>query len=308
MVKILVTEPEYFDDDAIRTLRKVGKVEAARLRRKQLERKIEDVDVLVTRIEERLDKGLLGKARKLAIIGSATTGLNHIDVKYADKRGIKIISLHGTHTVPTAEHAFALILSLSRRIPWAYESLRRGRWRRYDFFGVQLEGKTLGVIGLGRIGKMVARYGKAFGMRVMAFDPYVRSAEFEMVPLERLLRNSDVITIHAMLTDETEGMIGSREFRMMKNTALLVNTARAEIVKQEALLGALDRGIIRGAAVDVFPKEPLEDREDPMVRYARKRDNLIITPHIAASTYDAIHEAGLEIAEGIVKAVGSRAK
>ncbi len=301
-IKILITEPEYFDKDARSILSKRGKVIVKHLSRNELTKQIPEIDAILVRIETHLDRTMLGKAKRLRVIGSATTGLNHIDVSYARSRKIRIFNLHGTHTIPTAEHTFALILSLCRKIPWAYAALARGEWKRYRFIGTELKGRTLGIIGYGRIGSRVAVYAKAFGMKVIAYDPYVDTKEVSMVSLHTLLRNSDIVTVHATLTEQTENMIGSREFGMMKKSAFFLNTARGEIVDQHALLDALKRHRIAGAAEDVFPKEPLGS--SPIERYARKANNLIITPHIAASTDIAVHEAGIEIAKEVADALG----
>jgi len=298
MTNILITEPEYFDQEAVYILKSVGTVTAKRLTKQELIKEIENVDVLVCRIETHVDKTILDAAKKLKIIGSATTGLNHIDVEYAKQKGVKIINLAGTHTTSTAEYTFSLILTLAKRIPWAFENLKTGVWERYRFFGHTLHGKTLGVIGYGKIGRQVAEYAKTFGMNIIAFDPYVKTADIRMVSLEDLLREADVITIHAMLTKETENLIGEEQFKLMKKNAILVNAARGQIVNSESLIKALKNGVILGAAQDVFAEEPLPPT-DPLIRFARENQNLLITPHIAASTHEAIHEAGLEIATRI---------
>jgi D-3-phosphoglycerate dehydrogenase len=306
MARILITEPEYFDAEARRVLRTLGRVRAQRLGRRELLAAVSDVDILLVRIETRVDRALLRRARRLRIVGSATTGLQHIDLAGCAQRGIKVLSLHGAHTVPTAEHTMGLLLSLCRRIPWAFDSLKDGAWRRHRFMGRELAGKTLGIIGLGRIGSQVAGYARAFGMKVLYHDPYVASRLARRTPLERLLRTSDVVTVHAALTGETAGLLDQRRLGMMKRTALLINTARGRIVDQRALLRALGRGGIAGAAVDVFEKEPLGGRREPMVRLARRRENLIITPHLAATTSEAAHRAGLEIARRVKDEYRSR--
>lgn len=306
-MKILVTEPEYFGEDALSVLRERGEVETLRISRKELLQKIKEFDAVLIRIETKLDRELLDNAAKLKVIGSATTGLNHIDTKLAKERGIKIVNLHGAHTIPTAEYAFAMLLSLVRNLPWAYESLRDGRWERHKLIGRQLNGKRIGIIGLGRIGNEVAKYAEAFGMDVVAFDPYAKSQKVRMLPLEKLLAESDVITIHAMLTDETRGMIGRKEFGMMKDGAFLVNTARAEIVDSDALIEALEGNKLGGAAIDVFENEPAVE-EDRILRYARKKANLLVTPHLSASTVEAARSAAVEIAKGVCEALDETAQ
>ena len=160
----------------------------------------------------------------------------------------------------------------------------------------------MGVIGYGKIGREVAGYAKAFGMNIIAFDPYVKSADVRLASLDDLLKESDVITIHAMLTKETENMIGYEQFKIMKKNCLLVNAARGQIVNNESLMHALKENLILGAALDVFPEEPLQPT-DPLIKFARENNSLLITPHIAASTHESIHEGALEIARKVVEEI-----
>jgi D-3-phosphoglycerate dehydrogenase len=300
MYEILVTEPEYLDADGRAALDRIGHVTAKRMTRKELEQVIPNMDAIFIRVDTSVDAALMDKAKKLKIIGSVTTGLNHVDVEAANKRGIKVVNLHGTHTISTAQYTMAMMLSLCRNIPWAYDNVRKGRWERYKFIGTELEGKTLGIIGLGKIGLQVAAYAKAFGMKVVAYDPYAKQGDVPLLDsLDKVLAQADVLTIHAMLTKETNGLFGAKQFNMVKKGAYLVNTARAEIVNQEALLNALNSGQLRGAAFDVFIKEPIDGTDDPMVKYAIEHTNLILTPHIGASTREAAHAACLEIAASI---------
>lgn len=305
MYKILILEPEYFDDEARRILGKVGRVYAKRMSRNELEKRIGGADVIIVRIETHLDRELLMRAKRLKLIGSATTGLDHIDTDFARKAGIRILNLHGTHTIPTAEHTVALMLSLSRRIPWAHASMSSGRWDRYRFIGIELHGRTLGIVGLGRIGKAVARYANAFGMKVLYYDPYVGSSALaRKVTLRKLLEESDVVSVHAMLTRSDRNIISARQMRFMKRGALLINTARGMIVNEHDLVKALAEGTIAGAALDVFSEEPLADRNNLVVAYARTHQNLIITPHIGASTREAAHNAGVEVAKAVADELG----
>ena len=301
MTRILVTEPEYFDEDAIKELKKSGELIIKRLSRKQLEKIIPSIDVLVVRIETKVDKALLRKAKRLKVIGSATTGLDHIDMDLAKRMGIKVISLHGIHTIPTAEHTMALMISLCRNIPWAHASLSKGVWQRYRFIGNELDGKTLGIIGLGRIGKQVAKYATGLGMNVIYYDPYVsgNSIAHKLSSLQKLLGAADIVSVHASLTKETEDLIGAKELRQMKKSSLLINTARGRIVNYTALLEALGKHKISGAAIDVFPNEPLANPKDQVIAYARAHQNLLVTPHLGGSTREAIHRAGLEVSTKI---------
>ncbi len=306
MLKILVLEPEYFDDYAIRKLKTIGSVTAKRMSRAELLSRIKDFDILVVRIEAKLDKAVLSRAVVLKAIASATTGLNHIDLDYASKHGIKVFNLHGAHTIPTAQHTMALMLSLMRNVPWAYGSLSSGKWERYKFIGTQLDGKTLGIIGLGRIGSTVCRYAKAFGMNVIYYDPYVSSKLAKRVSLNNLLKSSDVITVHASLNRTSANELNSKEISLIKKGAFLINTARAEIIDYRSMLSALRGGRLQGAAMDVFMHEPVSDHEKELLEYSRRNGNLIVTPYIGASTREALHHAGLEIANDLVKEFGRK--
>ncbi|MCL5427906.1 MAG: hypothetical protein M1321_01865 [Candidatus Marsarchaeota archaeon] len=302
MYKILVASPEFFDDEAIAVLRKAGNVVSRKLTRAELLGEISDTDILLIRVDVKVDRELLEHAKKLKLIASATTGLDHIEVDYARKKSVKVINLGDAHTVSTAEYAFGLILGLCRKVPWAHESMIEGNEKRHLFAGRELSGLTLGLVGLGRIGSRVAGYGKAFGMKVIAFDPFVSSREFRMVTLEELLRESDVISLHSLLSKDTRGMISSGQFALMKRGAFLVNAARAELVDTAALISALESGAIAGAAVDVFNKRDMED--GAVARLARK-GALLITPHIGALTQEAMHAAGMEIVRKVADAVSN---
>lgn len=301
MVNILVADPEYFTQEAVEALKGVGNVTLKRMSRKELLENAQGFDVLVVRVDTKVDRKLLEKAKRLRLIVSATTGLNHIDVDYAKGKGIKVINFQGTHTLPTAEHTMALILGLCRKVPFAFENMKKGKWERHKFIGDSLDGKTLGIIGFGRIGQQVGQCAKAFGMKIIAFDPYVKSSDVEMVPLDVLLKKSDIVTIHAILTKETENMIGSKQFGMMKKGAMIINVARGGIIDNTTLLKALNDGKISGAALDVYANEPICGDDLRLIEYTKSDSNLLLTPHIAALTKEAIKEASLEIASQIKK-------
>jgi len=212
--------------------------------------------------------------------------------------------------VPTAEHALALLFALARRIPWANSSMHRGYWRRWEYLGVEITGKTLGILGIGRIGTEVAKRARALGMEVMAFDPYVSSREVskrgaKKVGWQEFLSKSDFLTLHAPLTLETKHLFGKKEFLEMKNSAIFVNTARGEIVEEKSLLEALSKKKIKAAGVDVYPEEPLS-KNHLLRRYAKSHDNLIITPHIAASTHEAVGRASAFAGETLTEFFGWR--
>jgi len=303
MKNILIVSPHHFPEETLTDFKNMANVKSAVFTHEELSREIEQYDAVLTRTDVKFDKEILSKAKKLRVIGSATTGLNHIDVDYANSKGIKIISLQGTHTIPTAECTFSLMLALAKKIPWAHDSLKSGVWERHKFFNTELQGKTLGIIGFGRIGSRIAQYSKAFGMKVMTYDPYVnvdlaKQLEVKVTTLDDVLQNSDIITVHAFLSPETTRMINSNAFSKMKNTVFLINAARGEIIDEDALIDALESKKIAGAALDVFQEEPLPN-SSRLVEYAKNNDNLIITPHISASSKESIFVSAKEIVEKV---------
>lgn len=308
----MVAEPESYSKRCIDILAQVGRVTAKKMKRRELLSRIKDFDVLVIRLETRADRELIDCAKKLKIIGVAATGLDHVDVKYAQQKKIKVISLKGEREFlenvnATVEHTFALMLGLIRKIPWVFEEVKKAKWTRSPFFGQELNGKTLGIIGFGRIGTKISDLGIKFGMRVLAHDPYVDASSIKEhgakpVNLKTLLAGSDVIAICAALTAETEGMISSGEFKMMRRKPILINTARGKIVDEKALLNALRKKQVSGAALDVLSNEieaenPLSN--NPLAKYAKNHDNLLITPHLGGSTFESMEKTGIFIAEKI---------
>lgn len=265
---------------------------------------LEQADAIFTPLGFQCDAAKIDACKKLRAIASNTTGDPHIDTEYAAARGIAVITLKNERAflstiTPTAEHTWGLLLAVTRRIPWAAESVRQGRWNRRLFPGrAMLSGLSLGVVGMGRLGSMVARYGVCFGMKVRYFDPYVPAATVEGVErvadLIGLVAESDVVSLHATLTAETRSLISAEALAHFKVSSYLINTARAEIVDFGALLAALREGRLAGAALDVFEDEFAKGfdgskalYDHPIVAYAREHDNLILTPHIGGSTLDA---------------------
>ncbi len=299
--KILITAPAYFDADAIAVFQRLGEVTVEEMSREELLQQIAEYEILAIRVDTTVDKILIDAARKLKVIATGTTGINHIDVDYAKKKGIEVISLQGANTVATAEHTFALLLSLVRKIPTASAALISGKWHRAAFIGTELYGKTLGIVGFGRIGRDVAQVAQHFGMRIFAYDPYLPETIFaeykatRITSMDQIFSEADIITLHVLLTEETKGLVNNKKFALMKPKAILINCSRGEIISEPDLLQALEQKQIAGAALDVFVTEPLP-MTDPLIQYAQKNHNLILTPHIAGSTKEAIHEAGLFVA------------
>lgn len=303
MPKILITDPEYFSEAARKIMREAGDVVVKKCTREELLAAAADAHALAIRVTTVVDRDVLDAASCLKIIGSATTGLNHIDVAYAEVKGVQVVSLPGHNTTSTAEFTFATLLSLVKRIPWAHQQVLSGACDRSRFMGMELSGKTLGLIGFGRIGRAVATYAAAFGMAVVFADPYIeadpeRDAGARKVSLPELLACADVVSVHAFLSSETESMIGYEELRIMKPTAVIVNAARGNIVDEEALLLALEEGEIAGVALDVFADEPLPP-DDPLIQYAASHENLILTPHIGGSSREAVEQSSIYVAEKI---------
>jgi len=266
-----------------------------------------DADALIVRSATRVTKDLLDKAPKLRAVGRAGVGVDNIDLPEATKRGVLVMSTPGGNAVSVAEHTFALMLALARQVPKVDAGLREGRWEKSSS-GTELRGKTLGLIGLGRIGGEVARRAEAFDMHVIAYDPYISEAaakelQVELVNLDRLLAESDFISMHTALSPATQNMINAKSIEKMKKTARIVNAARGELIDEAALAEALKNGRLAGAALDVFTEEP--PKNSPLIGLP----NVIATPHIAGSTAEAQEEVGTQVAvqirdyltEGIIR-------
>ncbi|MEW6058764.1 MAG: phosphoglycerate dehydrogenase [Actinomycetota bacterium] len=254
-------------------------------------------DALIVRSQTRVTKDVIEAGENLKVVARAGIGLDNVDVEAATRRGVMVVNAPQSNILSAAEHTIALLLAQARNVPQANAALKAGAWERSKYQGVELAGKTLGVVGLGRVGAMVALRGAAFGMHVIAFDPYVpkeRAKEMgvELTPtLESLLVQSDFITIHLPRTADTEGMIGERELGLVKEGARLINTARGGIVDEAALAKAVEDGRLAGAALDVFAEEPTT--ESPLFAF----DQVVVTPHLGASTVEAQDKAGTSIAE-----------
>lgn len=297
MIRILNAESAQYSEAALAILKTFGEVEEGDLNRVDLLKKINGYDVLIVRLRNQIDAQVMDAAPSLKAIVSATTGLDHIDVNLAAKRNIATLSLRGEpdflRTIPaTAEHTWGLLLALMRNIPAAHASVMRGEWQRDRFKGRELAGKRLGILGLGRIGEKVAVYGRAFGMSVLAFDPYRAEFPFGVTrkdSLENLMRDSDILSIHVPLTAETANLIGARELEFLPKDACLINTSRGAILDEKGLLDALQTGRLAGAALDVLAEErnlKLETHSPTM--YAKSHSNLLITPHIGGATYESM--------------------
>jgi D-3-phosphoglycerate dehydrogenase len=259
---------------------------------------VKDVEAMVVRSETKVTRKVIEAAPKLRVVGRAGVGIDNVDVDAATERGVVVMNTPGGNTVTTAELAFFLLGALARHIAPAGKSMAEGKWDRKLFSGVELHGKTLGVLGMGRIGGEVAKRALAFGMRVLAYDPFLTEARakqlgVELVPdLDSLYRSADFITVHMPVTEQTRGMLNAEAFARMKPGVRIVNAARGEIIEEKDLLAALESKKIAGAALDVFCEEPLA-ADHPL----RKLPNVLLTPHLGASTKEAQEKCGIEVAE-----------
>ncbi|MGQ0528086.1 MAG: NAD(P)-dependent oxidoreductase [Alphaproteobacteria bacterium] len=307
MLKILNAEPGDYSAEAESLLSGFAAVHNGPLSRGKLKAAISGYDVLITRLAHRIDEEILKDAANLKAIVTATTGLNHIDLSAAQKRNIEILSLKGEHEFmdtihATAEHTIGLMLALLRHIPAAACDVHEGHWNRDAFKGRELRGRTLGIIGFGRLGRIVAGYANAFGMNVLAFDknPSQKAEGVRFTDLDTLLAESDIASLHASFSPENAGMIGESAFAAMKKGALFINTARGELVDETALLQALEKSHLAGAALDVLKNEHEGHKnwlkKDPLWKYARKNSNLLITPHIGGATYDSMKKTEIFMA------------
>lgn len=282
--------------EAVEVLRKVSEVVEAEPSPEELLEIIGDFDAIVVRSRTKVTGQVIERGANLKVIGRAGVGVDNIDVAFATERGIPVVNAPTGSTSSVAELAVGHIVSLARHIPQADASMKGGKWEKKRFKGIELEGKVLGFVGVGRIGAHVARIAQAMGMETIACDPYIpddvaQKMCVECIELGDCIRRSDFVTIHCILNDETRGMIGEEQLRSMKKTAYLVNCARGGIVDEAALYKALTEGWIAGAALDVYEDEPPKDRR------LVELPNLICTPHIGASTVEAQIKAGTITAE-----------
>jgi len=250
---------------------------------------------LLVRSETKVTAEMQALAPHLRVIGRAGAGVDNIDVEEATRRGIAVFNAPGGNTASAAEHTIGMLLSLERKIPWADASMRRGEWERQKFLGTELRGKVMGIVGLGRIGAHVAKLARAFGMQVLAYDPYLtearaRELQVELIPLDDLLPRVDFVTLHLPLAKDTKFLMDRRRLGLMKPRAVLLNCARGGLVDEAGLLEALEQGKLAGAALDVYETEPLPE-DSPL----RKAEKVILTPHLAASTAEAQELVSLEI-------------
>ncbi len=308
-MRILNLEPDFFNPDALKILKNLGSVVDGPL--SELKEDISNFDIIIVRLAYQLNETFLARAKNLKIIVTATTGLNHIDLLACKNKNITVLSLLGEreflNTIhATAEHTMALLLSLTRKIPFAHLHVMNGQWQRDAFRGVELSGKKIGIIGLGRLGAKVARYAQAFGMDVCSYDTNssIRMDGVTNVTYESLASSSDIVSIHIPSTHENKHFIGKKFFEHIKPGSLLLNTSRGDVLDQTQLLLALKSGDVSGAALDVLEEEYNGSiKNSPLIEYAKLHENLIITPHIGGATIDSMDKTELFLVQKLEKFV-----
>ncbi|NQT76051.1 MAG: phosphoglycerate dehydrogenase [Candidatus Omnitrophica bacterium] len=296
MFKILISDS--LAEEGIELLKKVKEFKVdvkLKLPPEELKKIIKDYDALLVRSGTKVTKDIIEAADRLKVIGRAGVGLDNVDLAAASKRGIIVMNTPGGNTISTAEHAMSLILALSRNIPEADISTKSGKWERKKFMGVELYDKTLGIIGLGRIGGEVAKRAKAFGMKVLVHDPFLSLDKVEelgiaSVDLDAIFKESDYITVHTPLTDKTKHIINKKTIARMQKGVRIINCARGGIIDEAAVVEGIKSGKIAGAAFDVYEKEPPKD--SPLIGC----ENVILTPHLGASTEEAQVNVAVDIA------------
>ncbi len=297
-MKVLVTDG--IEKEALAKLQASHQVDAIEVTPEELLSNVERYDALIVRGRTKVTAQVIEKGTNLKVIGRAGIGVDNIDVNAATNRKIAVVNAPTGSTISVAELTLGHMLSLARWLPQADKSIKEGKWEKKKFMGVELSGKTLGLLGSGRIGTEVAKRAQSFGMRTIAYDPYLppqiaKDNNIDLIDMETLLKEADFLSIHTALTPETRGIVGPKELSMMKKTAYLINCARGEVVQEQALADAVKSGTIAGAALDVFEKEP--PTGSPLVGL----ENVFMTPHIGASTREGQFRAGMIIVEQVDK-------
>ncbi|AGB05387.1 phosphoglycerate dehydrogenase-like oxidoreductase [Aciduliprofundum sp. MAR08-339] len=271
----------------------------------ELSKHVGDLDAIIIRSATKVRKDMIDAAKNLKAIGRAGVGLDNVDVEYAKSKGIKVINTPGATSISVAELTIGLILAVMRKIAYADREMRRGSWPKKKCKGIEMYGKTLGIIGIGRIGREVAKRAKAFGMRIVYYDVYrpdentEKELGLEYRDLDTLISEADVITLHVPLVPETKHLINAERISKMKDGAIIINAARGGIVDEDALYDALKSGKLYGAALDVYENEPLKESK------LFELDNVVLTPHIGAQAKEGQTRAGLEVAKKIAEVLRS---
>ncbi len=295
-MKVLITDPIAEEGKEILKNKGLEVIEKTGLSAEELKQEIKGKDAIIVRSATKVTREIINSADVLKVIGRAGIGLDNIDLEAAKEKGIKVLNTPGATSVSVAELTIGMMFACARHIARGTISLKEGRWEKKQLKGIELYGKTLGIIGMGKIGTEVAKRAKCLGMKVIFYDPYVQVSEYgEKVGLDTLYEKSDIISLHLPLTTETKHMISKSAFAKMKNGAILINCARGGIVDEEALYDALTTGKLYAAGIDVFEKEPAVGNK------LFTLDNVVVTPHIGAQAKEGQKRAGIEIAEKVSK-------
>lgn len=303
-MKVLVADP--LAAEGMENLKAKTEVDVKTgLKPEELKAIIGQYDALIVRSETQVTADVIKCGTKLQIIARAGVGLDNVDINAATEQGVIVVNAPTGNTVAATEHTMALMLALARNVPQAHSQLKAGNWNRKAFTGVELRNKTLGVIGLGNVGSGVAVRSKSFEMRLVGYDPfasqeYAASLGVTLMPLDQLYKEADFISLHLPLTPQTKGMIGEKEFAMMKKDVRIINVARGGLIDDEALIKAIDEGKVAGAAVDVFPVEPCTDS------ILFKNDKIVVTPHLGASTKEAQVNVCIDVVDQIIDVLNGK--
>lgn len=305
-IKVLVSDP--LGEKGISILKQEPSLEVdvkTGLKEDELKKMIGEYDAIVIRSGTKVTAGVIQEAKKLRVIGRAGVGVDNVDLEAATKRGIIVMNTPEGNTISTCEHAWSMLMAAARNIPQAVQSVKRGEWTRGKFTGSELYGKTLGIVGLGRIGRQIAVRAQAFGMEVLGYDPFIAKESVQQagvtgVTLEELLAKAHFITFHVPATDQTKHMIGAKQFEMMQKGVYVVNCARGGIIDEKALYDAVKSGKVRGAALDVYEAEPPKD--NPLLTL----DQVVTTPHLGAATEEAQENVAVAVAYQVADALSGR--
>jgi len=299
MVKILVADP--ISDSGLQVFKDLKDQFLLEVRTKlppeELKKAVVDVDAIIVRSETQITSDILAAAKKVKIVGRAGVGVDNIDVGAASRQGVVVVNVPGGNTISAAEHTMALLLSMSRNIPQANVSVKAGEWKRAQFVGTELQGKTLGLIGLGRIGREVAKRCQSFGMAIIGYDPfaseeYAKTFNINLASLEQIYAQADYISVHVPLNDGTRNLFNAQTFAKLKPGVRLINCARGGIINEKELAEAIQKGQVKGAALDVYEQEP-PAKDNPLFGLP----GVILTPHLGASTEEAQVKVAQEMAE-----------
>ena len=291
-MKVLIADP--IDPGSIEKIRqaRIEVEDLSGIPKEELPNRVSNFDVMVVRSATKVRKEMIDRMQKMKLIIRGGVGLDNIDADYAKSKGIKVVNTPGASSASVSELTLAHMFALSRHIARGTQSIKEGQWEKKTLKGIELSGKTLGIIGVGRIGKELAKRAKGLGMKVIGYDPYVKTMEeSELVDFDTLLRTSDYISLHIPLTPETRNILGKDEFEKMRDGVIIVNCARGGIIDENALLDALKKGKVAGVGIDVFETEP------PPRTELMELPNVTFTPHIGAATKEAQARIGKEVAQ-----------